>query len=41
MITSILTCIDGRSSAEIAATTAFLLAARHSAHVEGLFVRAF
>ena len=39
MITNILAYIDGRSSAENAVTAAFLLAARHTAHVEGLFVR--
>jgi len=39
MITNILAYIDGRSSAENAATAAFQLATRHTAHVEGLFVR--
>ena len=39
MITNILAYIDGRSSAENAAAAAFLLATRHNAHVEGLFVR--
>lgn len=39
MITNILAYIDGHSSVENAAAAAFLLATRHSAHVEGLFVR--
>lgn len=40
MITSILSYIDGRDSAENAAEAAFQLAIRHNAHVEGLHVRA-
>ena len=39
MVTNILTYIDGNSSVENAATAAFLLATRHNARVEGLFVR--
>ena len=39
MITNILAYIDGHSSVENAATAAFLVATRHSAHVEGMFVR--
>lgn len=39
MITNILVYIDGHSSVKNAATAAFLLATRHSAHVNGLFVR--
>ncbi len=40
MITNILAYIDGRDSAENAAETAFQLATRHNAHVNGLHVRA-
>lgn len=40
MISDILVFMDGRSSAENAAETAFLLASRHNARVEGLHVKA-
>lgn len=40
MITNVLAYIDGRDSSENAAETAFQLAIRHEAHVEGLHVRA-
>jgi nucleotide-binding universal stress UspA family protein len=39
MITNILAYVDGRGSEESAAETAFHLAIRHEAHVEGLHVR--